>query len=614
MSIVNKIRPLPALGAFNSQRRAWFRFGLQWQIIAALALGLVIFLGVFAAIAYNTINQSTSAALKERQALAMLSAQAIDNLVTLASEQMESISDMPILWQGGLDEIEASLGNLRSSMGTLEKLSLVDLDAADVRTASNSNLNQTIDLLSSPQVMTAAETGRIQVFHAPPTHLESSHPALCIIAAPVGPATFNNRRVLVGELHLREGDQGLVPLPQFSDTSGTTIIDDQGRVLASSDGSNKEVAQEHFPLLPDFLAAKAGGVVMHRPPEGKSHVVAFAPFQTIPGGVIVEEREDVVLAVSQNLRRNLILFGTLGLTLTSIVAWLHVRRTMRPVRRLISASRAIAEGVLNQPVQVHRNDDIGILTQSFEAMRQNLLEAEQQRARWEQEMEERVEERTERIHTLLARVISAQEEERKRVARELHDEVAQDLATSLITLQRLSQSNTRLEQAEQDTLEQAQSQIGDTLKEMRRIISDLRPSALDDLGIEAAIRSYAESRADAPGIRVHFETIGVAPPMDGVRQTALFRILQEAINNVIRHSQASGLWIRLEFSGEEVEAMIEDDGKGFDDVSVAQGGNSTSQLGIIGMKERAVLLNGNVEVDSKPGNGTRVRAWIPLST
>ncbi len=108
MGIVNKITSLPTLGAINWQHRASFLFGLQWQIIAALALGLVIFFGVFAAIAFNTINQSTSAALKERQALATLSGQAIDNLVTFASEQMESISGMPILWQGGLDEIEVS--------------------------------------------------------------------------------------------------------------------------------------------------------------------------------------------------------------------------------------------------------------------------------------------------------------------------------------------------------------------------------------------------------------------------------------------------------------------------------------------------------------------------
>ncbi|MEE9261766.1 MAG: HAMP domain-containing protein [Dehalococcoidia bacterium] len=613
MGIVNKIRPLSALGAINSRHRVWFLSGLQWQIITALALGLVVIFGVFSAIAYNTINQSTNAALNERKALAALSAQAIDNLVAHATEQMESISGIPILWQGGPDEIKAALEDLHSSLDTFERLSLVDLSAADMWTAPNGDLTQATSWLSSPQVAAAVDTGTTQVFPTPPSHLESGHPALCIIAARVGPAGFNHRRVLVGELHLREGDRGLVPLPHFSPTSGTTIIDDQGRVLASSNGNITQITQEHFPLLPDFLSDNRSGVAIHRPPEGKSHVVAFAPFHAIPGGVIVEEREDVVLAVSQNLRRNLVLFGTLGLALTSVVAWLHVRRTMRPIRRLTSASKAIAEGVLDQPVEIQRNDEIGVLARSFETMRQKLLEAERQRVRWEQEMEEQVKQRTEQVHTLLGRVISAQEEERKRVARELHDEVAQELATLLITLLRLSQSPASLQEADRNTLVQAQNQLSSTLKEMRRMISDLRPSALDDLGLEAAIRSYAESRAEAVGLRVHFETVGAVPAMDGVRQTALFRILQEATNNAVRHAHAGNLWIRLEFSKEGVNAAIEDDGKGFDVASAARDGDSASQLGIMGMKERAALLNGKVEVDSRSGHGTRVLAWIPLS-
>lgn len=603
----------PRLESSKSRPRSGWLFGLQWRITGALALGLVALFGAFSAIAYTTINQSTNAALVQRQAIAGLSAEAVDNLVYHVIEQMESVAGMPLFQRAELDNMEAVLEDVRSSLATVESLSLVDLSTSDVWTVPNAGSGHPANWLSSPLAATAIETGKPQVFRPDPAHLESGHPALAIVAVPVTSGGAVAHRVLVGDLHLRQDDQGLVPLPRFSETGGATIIDDRGRVLAWSNDNMMEMTREHFQLLADFLSSGDSGVAIHHPTDGNSHVVAFAPFDSIAGGVIVEEREDVVFAVPRQLRRNLILFGSLALALTSVAAWIHAWRTMRPIRRLTSATRAIAEGVLDQRVEIQRNDEIGVLAQSFEVMRQKLLRAERQRLRWEQEMEERVKERTERVNTLLARVISAQEEERKRVARELHDQVAQDLATSLITLQRLSQNPAGLQEADRSILEQAQNRLSSTLQEMRRMISDLRPSALDDLGLEAAIRGYAESRAEADGIRTHFETSGALPPMDAAGQTALFRIVQEAISNVIRHAEAEHLWIRLEFSQGRVSALVVDDGKGFDAASVADGINSASKLGIIGMRERAALLDGEVDIDSEPGHGTTVRVWIPLS-
>lgn len=587
-------------------------FSLQWQITAAVALGLIALFGAFAAIAYSTINQSTHAALNERQAIAALSAEAIDNLIYHVTDQMESAATLEVLQYGEPEEVKALLQTLRSTMATVENLSLVDLGTGETWTVGDAESTQAKGLLLTLQSVFINDIRETQVFQSFPTHLDSGHPALAIVAAPVISANSTDQRVLVGEVHLRQGDRGLVPLPQFSSTSGTAIIDGDGNVLAFSNGNMKVMTLEHSDILADVRFGTEAVVVIHDPPEGKSHVVAFAPFQTISGGVVVEEREDLVLAVPQQLRRNLILYGFLGLALTSLLAWFHAWRTMRPIRRLTIAARSIADGVLDQPLRIYRNDEIGVLAQSFEVMRQQLLEAEGQRIQWDQEMETRVTERTEQVHTLLASVISAQEEERKRVARELHDQIAQDLATMVITLQRLVQSPVGMQEEDRTSLEHVQKHLGKTLQEMRRMISDLRPSALDDLGLEAAVRDYVESRVEGTGLRVQFEAVGAAASMDDSTQTALFRILQEAISNVVRHAEAQHLKVTLALSDDEAEATVEDDGKGFEVSSIAQT-RDAPKFGILGMQERAALLRGTVEVRSQPGHGSIVRVWIPLS-
>ena len=607
----DKMSTFSGLSARTGKHLSKPLFSLQWQITAAVALGLIALFGAFAAIAYSTIKQSTNAALNERQAIAALSAEAIDNLIYHVTDQMESAATLDVLQYGESEDIEALLQTLRSTMATVESLSLVDLGTAEIWTAGDAESVQAKGLLLMLESAFATGTRETQVFQTFPAHVESGHPALAIVAAPVISASSTVQRVLVGEVHLRQGGRGLVPLPQFSSTSGTAIIDGDGNVLAFSNGNMTEMTIEHAEILADVRLGTEAVVVIHDPTEGKSHVVAFAPFQTLSGGVVVEEREDLVLAVPQQLRRNLFFYGFLGLALTSLLAWFHAWRTMRPVRRLTVAARSIAEGVLDQPLRIYRNDEIGVLAQSFEVMRQKLLEAEGQRILWDQEMEARVKERTEQVHTLLASVISAQEEERKRVARELHDQIAQDLATLAITLQRLAQGSLGAQEEDRASLEQVQQQLGMTLKEMRRMISDLRPSALDDLGLEAAVRDYAESRAEGTGLRVQFEAVGAAASMNDSTQTALFRIIQEAISNVVRHAEAQHLKVMLALSDDEVKATVEDDGKGFEVSSVAQT-QDAPKFGILGMRERAALLRGTVEIHSQPGYGSTVHVWIPL--
>jgi signal transduction histidine kinase len=209
---------------------------------------------------------------------------------------------------------------------------------------------------------------------------------------------------------------------------------------------------------------------------------------------------------------------------------------------------------------------------------------------------------------LLRKVITAQEEERKRLARELHDETCQKLAALGIRI------DTALSAG---SLDEIRARLGDaraltsrTLDDIHRVIFDLRPSVLDDLGLLPAIRWYAKRLLESRGIAVRYDfpegDVRVGPEVE----TALFRAVQEAISNIARHSHAENALIEIDEHPGELVIEVEDDGTGFDVESVKGPTESGRGLGLLGLRERMELIGGSVEVDSSPGDGTRVTLRI----
>lgn len=209
---------------------------------------------------------------------------------------------------------------------------------------------------------------------------------------------------------------------------------------------------------------------------------------------------------------------------------------------------------------------------------------------------------------LFERVISAQEEERKRIARELHDETGQALNALIIHLN-------SAEEALPVDLTEARKKLGElrsltahTLDEIHRLIYDLRPTLLDDLGLIPAIRWYTKSHLEPLDIKVHLEIIGLEKRLAPRIETALFRIVQEALTNIVKHANAKRVTVRLELKESVVITLIEDDGRGFD-AAVPEG---SPTLGLVGIKERVALLGGVFRIHSKPGKGTQLVIEIPL--
>jgi two-component system sensor histidine kinase UhpB len=211
----------------------------------------------------------------------------------------------------------------------------------------------------------------------------------------------------------------------------------------------------------------------------------------------------------------------------------------------------------------------------------------------------------------LEKVIEAQEEERKRIARDLHDEFAQTLTALTMNLQSAMLNLPEEMGTLKQQLAETQALTTQTLEETGQWIRDLRPTVLDDLGLVPAVRWYAESRLEAAGTRVYVEALGFKRRLPAGIETALFRIVQEAVNNIAKHARARQAHIRLEMSDTSITASVGDDGVGFDSADALTLKDGMRGIGLLGMRERAALLGGTLAIDSHVGHGTRIRVEVP---
>jgi two-component system sensor histidine kinase UhpB len=213
------------------------------------------------------------------------------------------------------------------------------------------------------------------------------------------------------------------------------------------------------------------------------------------------------------------------------------------------------------------------------------------------------------LQALSAQVIGAQEEERKRIARELHDDTSQALATLDLNLERIQ---TALDDpAACERVAASRQLLQQTMDGLRKLVYDLRPTMLDDLGLLPAIRWYARTRLGTEGVQVSVEAANCEGRLAPALETALFRIAQEGINNIVKHAQAQHALVRLECANNQVILTVEDDGHGFDlDQKVGADGQ-LGHLGLFGIQERVRLLGGFASVDSTIGYGTRLVITVP---
>ena len=440
-----------------------------------------------------------------------------------------------------------------------------------------------------------------------------------------------------GRLAMRSPERvaALLSLHASSLRTGTpdyhlAVVDGLGDVVTATHPRPASFNEEHKRLLKDYLARPQAGVVIHEPAGGQPHLVVYAPLPTLAGGIVLEQGRDAALAVPRDMLRKMGFLGVWFLALGLLLAWLTTRQVVSPLTSLTAITRRIAAGDLSTPVPQAGRDEVRDLAASFETMRRQLQGTHAELATANRELERRVQERTAELELrhadlasatrllqereaertiLLEKTIAAQEEERRRVARDLHDAVGQLLSTLVVRLMALESQASVADSSVAQELAELRALTSRTVGEVRRMIVDLRPELLDDMGLPAALEWYAEQVLGKQGVAISFDVATVGGRLSPQVELVVFRVLQEAINNIVKHAEAHQVRISLRRERDDLVGTVTDDGKGFE----SPRGGAAAGVGLIGMRERVALLGGGLQIRSAPGQGTRLHFRVPIA-
>jgi signal transduction histidine kinase len=383
----------------------------------------------------------------------------------------------------------------------------------------------------------------------------------------------------------------------FPDVRYAFILDSSGRILTHTFGQGfpPDLAGMN-PVAPDSYQ----NTVVLNTDEGMVWDVGVPIFGGKAGiariGISDSGVRNTLTSLTSQLVLTILVVLTISLLAATVLTWILTR----PILELVEAASAIARGDFSHRVRRWANDEIGDLAEAFNQMAVELERTDELRG-----------ERERLRKQLLESVITAQEEERHRIARELHDGTSQSI-TSMIVGLRMLESADDLEQVRKQSTQLRQA-ARQTLDEVHNLAVHLRPPLLDDLGLTAALSRYIQEFRQLYHAAVDFQVTGLEhkrlPP---AMETAIYRILQEAMTNAGKHARAEHISVLLEGRDGQVSAIVEDDGQGFQADQMLRSGLQQGKLGLYGMQERAQQLGGSLTIESEPMKGTTIYLRIPL--
>lgn len=297
-------------------------------------------------------------------------------------------------------------------------------------------------------------------------------------------------------------------------------------------------------------------------------------------------------------------FASVGILLSLIINYYILRSALRPMELLQRTVERIDHGdtAVRAPVQEVGDPQLKRFAQALNTMLDRL--AGHMRL---------IEANRAQLRRLSGQVLSAQEDERKRIARELHDDTSGALARVLLNIEMCEDLLPEGLPEVREKMHATSRLTEQTLENVRKLIFDLRPTLLDDLGLAPAVHWYAKNNLEAAGIQVQFDVsthLGrAAPPIE----TAMFRIVQEAVTNIVRHAGAHQVRLSLSREGPKWVLTVQDDGCGFDIRAAEHGGDGDHHWGLFGLRERVELLGGTFKIESRPGTGTTLEVELPVS-
>lgn len=592
---------------------------MRKRITFSVILGIFPILISLGIISYLSVNDSIQRSLTNRLTLANIIGKYFDYLLDTNISRLYDISI-----SGKIDFRDNDWGPEKKALKAAydysiftDRIFLMDMQGSVVITYPHQE-GGSVNLLSIPYVSRTIEERRPVISDV--YTLEPTQRKVIFVFVPLKNKDGTIIGMAGGEINPTNYmfSQIIKSIPVSANTN-IELIDSQGTIIASNDPKRILTVSDHNKFLGNLIANKKSSVVTchrcHLKETGKmrtSDMLAFAPLSAAPWGISVREPQEIVFSPTTKLKEGFFILSFISV-LTALVLGVGLSRSIvRPVQSLINATQKIALGNLSDPIAVRGRDEIGILARSFDLMRVELAESLHNIQRHNIELEHRVSERTQQIResrqkvkSLLKQVISSQEEERKRIARGLHDEILQDMSAFLI---KLDICRLYPEQISLEKIEEMRNIMLKMIDSIHNVIQNMRPSILDDLGLGAAIKWLLDKHLGEKGIPYYLTIEAKTDERFSPRlEITSFRIIQEAIINIARHAGAENVFVLLKVKEDAVLFEIEDDGEGFAAHSMLP-----YTLGLIGMKERASLLDGKLEICSSPGSGTRISLRVPL--
>ncbi len=611
-------------------------FGLGTKAAIWVVIGSAVMLGLFAYLGTAALSENTQRTLQERVVLAQMTATYVDALIdNLQGVLTETAGDAN--WSNSqsanvsLDQVYHRLGSSVSSAFLVDTSGNV---LAAQPTASGAKTFQNI----APVI--AALNGTAFAVSPVAQSIDPFGPGV-VAAAPVRNSAGAVSGALVIILNFTHPNIRAFSNPiGLGSTGYMDLVALDGRILASTRDGRVGGESDHGSSLSGMIRDHRQSVSAchdcHTPlyeNAPQAEVLAFAPLERVQWGITVRQSEDEVFAPTRSLQTRIIGLMTIMLAGALVLVYFTTRSVIVPIRALTAATQRIAAGDLDSAIKTPARDEIGVLARSFDEMRLRLKNSTQEIQAWNRELDARVRERTAayeaaakdnaRLYAelqhkeqlrgeLLRRVISAQEDERKRIARELHDETSQSLTALMVGLDTVNMASAQDLQKANKYLQGCKSIAETLLKNIHRLVADLRPSLLDDLGLVPAIAWYGEQRLKPLGIAFGMNENELAVRLPPSVETALFRIFQEAVTNIIRHARATGVTVKLARREGSVILMVADDGRGFDPAALEPSDLHGQGLGLRGMQERASILGGEFQLQTASGKGTVITISLPL--
>jgi signal transduction histidine kinase len=372
------------------------------------------------------------------------------------------------------------------------------------------------------------------------------------------------------------------------------LVDSKGEIIYSAGEGPLLEIKNNTVMMSLIQSPKSKTIITNAWGGQDEAVMTFAPLLSTDWGILMEEPWQALLNPVFSYLWIVISILFLGLGISTFVLVYGLNRFTRPLANLIREARAISSGAAFQPLPEEGPGEVSLLIKTFNEMIHN-LEAQRRDLR-----------------QYAMRVLESQEDERRRLSRDLHDETVQDLVGLAQRLELCRAVIQKDPQAARRRLDELQSLTTRAVVDVRRISNDLRPLALEDLGLVAAAKKLCDALAqDMPVLDIIFEASGEVRRLAPETELIAFRIIQEALNNIRKHCKSVRfVEVLLDYSHQDLFVIIKDNGEGFKMPGIDQLMHQ-GHLGLAGMVERASLLDGELKIESIPGQGTQIKLRLP---